>query len=207
MRSFIESLEGRRLLSGTTSATLANDDTTISSDSTALKTSLSNLVSIEGDDDLAIERAVLALGLKKNIPLGAKAVAAAKAENKTLTADVAVLTKLANAAAGKGLAAGDALLLSPTSKPDAAKVKAAIKLLDASTPKTLGKLEAALAGTKLKADLNAIAAANPSADTVQTTITTAETDGTTNAALVAAAGTQVQTDVQTMAADLAAIAS
>lgn len=207
MQCLIESLEGRRLLSGVTAVTLANDDTLIVNDSTALKTAMANLFSIEASDDLAIENAVLALGLKSNIPLGKKAVAAEKSGASALTRDVNALVKGVEKDASKALAAGDALLLNPTSKAALSKVNGDIRLLNTSIGKPLTKVQTDLASTKVDDDLNVIATTNPSAMTVQTTITTRETQGSAQTAVVSTAATQVQTDVQAMVTDLESIGS
>ncbi len=206
MKRMIEALESRTLLSGTTSATLAGDNSLIISDAAAVKGAMNELFAV----DLANDKTI-ATDLASGHAAGTSGIVASikAAQTKAKAAFMKDINGLVNpglALAKRSGTAGNSLLLRST-KPKIAMVAIDASALGKVAIKPLAKIQAQLANTKIFTDLEALRTLNSGNTTVSAAITVAEQGEDAQAANVTAAAMKFQTDLNTLSTHLVNIFS
>ena len=204
MRSMIESLESRTLLSGTTTATLAADNSTIISDASVVKGAMNALFTTEIANDQTIVSALAGVHTPGTSGV-IRSLKADQARARTmLKQDLNGLINPALALTKKSVAAGNALL-KKSSRPKIDRVALDAAALTKVVTKPLEKIEALLGSTKIIDDLEALRTLNSGNTTVSAAITVAESGQDTQAAAVVAAAMTFQTDLHTFSSHLVSI--
>lgn len=201
MGSMIESLESRTLLSGTTTATLAADNSLIISDAAAVKGAMNELFAVDLANDQTVVTALSGVhtagtnGVIRSIKADqAKAKAALKvAINGLLNPSLAL--------AKRSVTAGNSLL-AKSSKPKIGKVANDAAALAKVTAKPLAKIEGQLANPKVFNELEALRTLNSGNASASAAITVAEHGNEDQALAVTTAALKFQTDINLLSSHL-----
>jgi len=187
MSRFIQPLEGRTLLSAT-STSIANELTAVQTAGSAVQADLLALQTTS-KADLGKITADLKGSPKTNVPLLKKLAKDQGALVAKIKADTALLLK-GTASSTKGAADGNAIVANPALGTNPAKIQADVTKL-ATASSALSKLQTDAANTStVNSDVDALTTANP-------TLTALTTDGTADKTDLAAAINKLLADATT----------
>lgn len=200
----IESLENRTLFAGSTLAALAAEATLVA-DAGKLRSQLTSYLATYKADAAALKVDLATLPkTSANRRLEAAVLKDQAKVSAKFAAGQVKLTKSAEPAVKKAIAAGTALLTDPTRPAAQAKLRAAVAAVEAKGVAPLTAVVATLeaATTTLFADLSALAAANPTDAALAADVVTEQGHVTDARTTLMASFSQVAADAATMLAAL-----
>jgi hypothetical protein len=204
---FIQSLESRMLMSAS-SSTLSTDLSVIVADATATRAASKSLQSAALSDEKIIAADLRGLSNKSSnrVLLLRAQLDEARLFSRTSIAEANLLIT-GSVRSRHAVGDGKTLLTHPTNASLKAHVAGHVTNLNTVVPAELNVLQTNVANLVQTwvADLNAIAAANPSDATLAGAVQTAQNDVNTRAGTLTAAATKFQTDIAILGNDLLTI--